>query len=59
MSSGRYGRVMGADGCALFAVYRDADWNIVHARAAIVGRDNIKPNVWYSLDESGAFVEAE
>ena len=53
MSAGRYGRAMGADGCALFLVYRDDNWDITHAWAGIVGRDGIKPLVWYSLDAHG------
>ena len=56
-ASGRSGRAMGADGCALFLVYRDADWKIVHARAAIVGQGGIKPNTWYSLNAAGEFKE--
>lgn len=49
---------MGADGCALFLVRRDDGGNITHAKAAIAGRDGIKPMVWYELDENGEFVEA-
>ena len=44
---------MGADGCAIFLVYRDDKWNIIHAWAGIVGRDGIKPNVWYTLGVDG------
>lgn len=58
MASGRSGRVMGFDGNALFAVYRNDSGEIVHARAAVVGRDGIKAGVWYSLDAHGDFVEA-
>ena len=50
---------MGADGNALFLIHRSEDGSIAHARAAIVGRDGIKPMVWYSLDENGEFVEVE
>ncbi len=57
-ASGRNGRAKGADGCALFLVYRDHDWKITHAWAGIVGQDGIKPDVFYSLDESGKPVEA-
>jgi hypothetical protein len=59
MASGRYGKAQGEVGCAIFLVYRDADWNIKHAKAAIVGQDGIAPNVWYSLDENGNFVAAD
>ena len=49
---------MGADGNALFLVFRDQDYNIVHAKAAIVGRDGIKAGVFYMLNKDGEFVEA-
>lgn len=39
MASGYEGRASGVDGNALFLVFRDQNWNIVHAKAAIVGRD--------------------
>ena len=58
MSSGENGRVMGADGCALFLVYRDENTSdILHAWAGIAGRAGIKPLVWYSLNASGQPVE--
>jgi len=55
MSPGIEGRARGADGCALFLVYRDpdADWKIKHAWAGIVGRDGIEAMVWYQLDAAG------
>ncbi|QRF55774.1 hypothetical protein [Variovorax paradoxus] len=59
MASGYAGRVKGAEGNALFLVFRDDDFKIIHAKAAIVGQDGIKPDTWYSLDAQGAFVEAE
>ena len=49
MASGYEGRVMGSDGNALFLVERDTNYNIVAVWAAIVGRDGIKPHVWYTL----------
>jgi hypothetical protein len=48
----------GKEDCALFLVHRDSEWRITHARAAIVGQDGIKPDVFYSLSETGEFVEA-
>ncbi|MBR8350306.1 hypothetical protein KDX21_06930 [Burkholderia cenocepacia] len=62
-ASGFDGRARGVDGAALFLVYRDADGGgddygrILHARALIVGRDGIKADTWYSLNESGEPVE--
>ena len=57
MASGYEGRASGVDGNALFLVYRDNGYNIVHAKAAIVGKDGIKANTFYMLDKDGAFVE--
>ena len=56
-ATGYQGRVMGVEGNALFLVRRNDDGDITHARAAIAGRDGIKPDVWYSLNKSGEFVE--
>ncbi len=53
MAAGRDGRAMGAMGCALFLVYRDADWNIKHAWAGIAGQNGIKPLTWYTLNAKG------
>ena len=49
MASGYEGRVMGSDGNALFLVERDANYAIIAVWAGIVGRDGIKPHVWYVL----------
>ena len=56
-ASGNRGKARGADGCALFLVHRDDNWNITHAWAGIVGRDGIKPMTWYMLDANGKPVE--
>ena len=57
MASGDEGRAKGIDGNALFLVFRDDNYKIIHARAAIVGRDGIKPDTFYMLDKDGQFVE--
>jgi hypothetical protein len=57
MSTGYGGRAMGADGCALFLVYRDGDYKIIHAWAGIVGQGGILPDVFYTLNADGKPVE--
>ena len=59
LSFGRAGRVRGAEGCALFLVFRDVKGDIKHAWAGIAGRDGIKPMTWYSLNEEGNPVECK
>ena len=55
---GHDSRVMGADGNALFLVYRDPETEeIKRAWAGIVGRDGIRAGVWYSLGPDGRPVE--
>ncbi len=53
MSCGCEGRVSGADGCALFLVNRDPETGeIRHVWAGIVGRNSIKPNTFYTLNDN-------
>ena len=56
-ASGRNGKARGKDGCVLFIVHRDSEWRITHAKALIVGRDGVKADTFYALNESGAHVE--
>ena len=58
-ATGLRGRAMGTVGNALFLVHRNSDGVITHVGAAIVGENGIKPNVWYELDEKGAFCEID
>jgi hypothetical protein len=51
------GRVSGANGCALFALERDDEWNITSTASGIVGRDRLKPDTFYRC-VSGQLVEA-
>ena len=53
MASGCEGRAQGANGNALFLVHRANDGAITHAWAGIVGRNGIKPFIWYSLGADG------
>ena len=59
MASGCAGKAKGAIGCALFLVHRNDEYQIEKAAAAIVGKGGIKPDVWYTLNRSGAFIEWE
>lgn len=52
------GRVMGALGCALFAVERANGEEILSVAAAIVDGESIKPNTWYTC-KGGKIVEVE
>ena len=58
MASGYKGRAMGAVGNALFLVERNDNYEIVAVWAGIVGRDEIKAGVWYTL-QGGEPVEAQ
>ena len=49
--------VMGALGCAIFAVERTSDETIISVASAIVDGEKIKPDTWYKCI-NGKFVEA-
>ena len=49
-------RVMGALGCAIFAVERTPDGTIISVASAIVDGEKIKPDTWYKCTD-GKFVE--
>ncbi|MBN8968972.1 MAG: hypothetical protein J0G95_10985 [Rhizobiales bacterium] len=55
-ASGYAGIARGANGCALFLVERDDNYNIINVWAGIVGRDVIKSDTFYRL-EGGKPVE--
>ena len=44
---------------AIVCVYRDDDNELVHIRASKVGENGIEAGKWYTLNESGEFIEAE
>ncbi len=58
MAPGRFGKVRGVNGCALFLVHRDTNWKITKAWAGIVGENGVKADTWYSLNEAGEIEEA-
>lgn len=57
LASGAGGMVMGARGCALFAVERADCGEILSVAAAIVDGVDIKPDTWY-ICKGGKLVEA-
>ena len=44
---------------AIVCVYRNDDNELIHIRASKVGDNGIEAGKWYTLNESGEFVEAE
>ena len=45
-------------GGAIVLTHRNNDGDLICIRAAMVGQDEIKPNVWYTLTADGEFVES-
>ena len=46
-------------GGAIVLTHRNDDGDLICIRAAMVGQDGIKPDVWYELNADGEFVESE
>ena len=46
-------------GGAIVLTHRNDDGDLICIRAAMVGQDGIKPDVWYELTADGEFVESE
>ena len=46
-------------GGAIVMTHRNDDGDLICIRAAMVGQDGIKPDVWYELSADGEFVECE
>ncbi|AHX12701.1 hypothetical protein CH75_04735 [Dyella jiangningensis] len=51
MASGYAGRVMGKDGCALFLVERNAEYEIIATWSGIAGKNGVKADTWYMLKD--------
>ena len=48
-----------SENSAIVLCYRNDDGELIHIRASKVGENGIKADVWYVLNESGEFEEAE
>ncbi|HEX5464443.1 MAG TPA: hypothetical protein VFW88_06975 [Burkholderiales bacterium] len=57
IATGYQSKAKASAGSAIVCVYRDDNYNLVHIRAGIAGKD-VKPDTWYTLDATGEFVEA-
>jgi hypothetical protein len=57
MATGFYGRAMAGDTAAIVLVNRADDGAIRHIRASKVGENGIEAGKWYSLSDTGEFVE--
>ena len=55
--NGYYTKVKSCATGAIVCINRDDEGNIRHIRASKVGENGIKPDTWYSLNDSGEFVE--
>ncbi|WP_145569173.1 DUF7666 domain-containing protein [Yersinia mollaretii] len=56
-SFGEGGKAKASESGAIVLCYRNDDGELIHIRASRVGENGIKPDVWYSLSESGEFEE--
>ena len=53
------GKATAGIGGAIVLCFRNDNGDLINIRASKVGENGIKPNVFYRLDDNGAFVEAE
>ena len=58
LAAGYKSKAKASRGSAIVCVYKDHEGNLIHAKAAIAGKD-VKPDTWYMLDGKGNFVEVE
>ena len=57
IASGGKSKARAPEGSAIVICHRNDEGHLIHIRASKVGENGIKPNVWYSLNEHGEFVE--
>lgn len=55
--TGRFGKLMGGKGTQFEIDYFDFSKLRMSVKKAVVGRNGIKPNVFYTLDKQGEFIE--
>ena len=53
------GKAKAGAGGAIVLCHRDDQGHLIQIRASKVGENGIRPDVWYSLDKAGEFVEAK
>ena len=53
------GKAKAGVGGSIVLCHRKSNGDLLHIRSSKVGENGVKPNVLYSLDESGEFVEVE
>ncbi len=58
-SFGEGGKAKASESGGIVLCYRNDGGELIHIRASKVGENGIKPEVWYSLDENGEFVESD
>ena len=56
---GKEGKAKSGVGGAIVIAHRDINGNLLGVKTAMIGENGIKSGVWYKLDKSGLFVEAE
>ena len=54
LASGYQSKALASEGSAIVLCYRDNDYNLIHIKAGIAGKD-IKADTWYTLDKDGEF----
>ena len=59
IAAGGESKARAPEGSAIVLCFRNNEGHLIHIRASKVGDNGIKPDVWYSLDENGEFLEVD
>ncbi|MGV3346376.1 hypothetical protein ACGVWS_11795 [Enterobacteriaceae bacterium LUAb1] len=59
VSLGAGGKARASENGAIVLCYRNNEGEILHIRASKSGENGIKPDVWYTLNKYGHFIEAD